>query len=207
MSKIEVDTIDTVTGTTTLQVGSTNTSTINIGASGDTINIPSGATFNVNGASFKNGITMADQWRLTANTNTSTDADVTTNWERVDNFGWGSIGTGLTESSGIFSFPSTGIYLINYTAVMMSAANDTTTTLNLDFTEDNSTYVTAAQVRNGAVTSGTAGTGASTFLFDITDITNNKIKFRTSSFDSGSYLQGNTTSNYTNFSAFRIGDT
>ena len=49
MSKIEVDTIDTVTGTTTLQVGSTNVSTINLGASGDTINIPSGATFNVNG--------------------------------------------------------------------------------------------------------------------------------------------------------------
>jgi len=40
------------------------------------------------------GIQMADQWRLTANTNTSTNADVTTNWERVDNSEWGGIGTG-----------------------------------------------------------------------------------------------------------------
>lgn len=49
MSKIEVDTIDTVTGTSTLQVGDSNTSTINIGASGDTINIPSGVTITNSG--------------------------------------------------------------------------------------------------------------------------------------------------------------
>ena len=49
MSKIEVDTIDTVTGTSTLQIGSTNVSTINLGASGDTINIPSGATITNSG--------------------------------------------------------------------------------------------------------------------------------------------------------------
>jgi hypothetical protein len=44
MSKLETNTIDTVSGTSTLQVGSTNTTTITLGASGDTINIPSGAT-------------------------------------------------------------------------------------------------------------------------------------------------------------------
>jgi len=49
MSKLETNTIDTVSGTSTLQVGSTNTSTITLGASGDTINVPSGATFNING--------------------------------------------------------------------------------------------------------------------------------------------------------------
>ena len=44
MSKIQVDTIDTRSGTSTMQIGSTNTSTINIGVSGDTVNIPSGVT-------------------------------------------------------------------------------------------------------------------------------------------------------------------
>ena len=44
MSKVQVDTIDTRSGTSTMQIGSTNTSTINIGVSGDTINIPSGVT-------------------------------------------------------------------------------------------------------------------------------------------------------------------
>jgi hypothetical protein len=44
MSKIQVDTIDTRSGTATMQIGSTNTSTINLGVSGDTVNIPSGVT-------------------------------------------------------------------------------------------------------------------------------------------------------------------
>lgn len=44
MSKVQVDTIDTRSGTSTMQIGSTNTSTINLGVSGDTINIPSGVT-------------------------------------------------------------------------------------------------------------------------------------------------------------------
>jgi hypothetical protein len=44
LSKVQVDTIDTRSGTSTMQIGSTNTSTINIGVSGDTINIPSGVT-------------------------------------------------------------------------------------------------------------------------------------------------------------------
>jgi len=44
LSKIQVDTIDTRSGTATMQIGSTNTSTINIGVSGDTVNIPSGVT-------------------------------------------------------------------------------------------------------------------------------------------------------------------
>ena len=44
MSTLKVDTIDTRSGTSTMQIGSTNTSTINIGVSGDTVNIPSGVT-------------------------------------------------------------------------------------------------------------------------------------------------------------------
>jgi hypothetical protein len=44
LSKVQVDTIDTRSGTSTMQIGSTNTSTINIGVSGDTVNIPAGVT-------------------------------------------------------------------------------------------------------------------------------------------------------------------
>src|SRR6056300_24241 len=56
------------------------------------------------------GITEADQWRLTANL--GTNGDITSNLERVDTTGFGYLGTGMTESSGVFSFPSTGIYKI-----------------------------------------------------------------------------------------------
>ena len=47
MSKLETNTIDTVSGTTTLQIGSTNTNTITLGTSGDTITVPSGASLSV----------------------------------------------------------------------------------------------------------------------------------------------------------------
>ena len=44
MSKLETITIDTPSGSNTMQVGSTNTATINLGVSGDTINVPAGVT-------------------------------------------------------------------------------------------------------------------------------------------------------------------
>ena len=44
MSKVETNTIDTVSGSSALQIGDGNTATIGLGKSGDTITIPSGAT-------------------------------------------------------------------------------------------------------------------------------------------------------------------
>ena len=58
MSKVQVDTIDTRSGTSTMQIGSTNTSTINIGVSGDTVNIPSGVTIANAGTATGFGETM-----------------------------------------------------------------------------------------------------------------------------------------------------
>jgi hypothetical protein len=66
-----------------------SSNTITIGASGDTISIPSGATIANSGtATGFGGITMADQWRITSNfSNSSGSADITANWERVDTYG------------------------------------------------------------------------------------------------------------------------
>jgi hypothetical protein len=76
MSKLETNTIDTVSGTSTLQVGSTNTTTITLGASGDTINIPSGATINNNGTQTGFGGTMTPAFAATqANTGFTASAD------------------------------------------------------------------------------------------------------------------------------------
>ena len=58
------------------------------------------------------GITMVDNWRLTTDFTGSANP-VASNWERNDTSPSVSYyGSQMTESSGIFSFPSTGIYLI-----------------------------------------------------------------------------------------------
>jgi len=73
MSKLETNTIDTVSGTSTLQVGSTNTSTITLGVSGDTINVPSGVTIANSGTAtgFGGDNTPIISAFLSANTNVS----------------------------------------------------------------------------------------------------------------------------------------
>ena len=53
MSKLETNTIDTVSGTTNLVIGSTNTSTIALGASGDTVTVPNGALTGQNYPAFE----------------------------------------------------------------------------------------------------------------------------------------------------------
>ena len=50
------------------------------------------------------GITMADQYRLTSSV--TGNGILTSNLERPDSSGFAKIGTGMTESSGVFSFPS-----------------------------------------------------------------------------------------------------
>ena len=160
-------------------------------------------------ASGVNTITMADQWRLTTTTNSGTSSDVTSNWERVDTNGWSGIGTGLTESSGIFSFPSTGIYLIKGFFSISIVAGDQSCAVILKTTTDNSTYDNSFTGYTGNGSTNLAnGLSAQEFLFDVTDITTHKFKFRTTSFSSsGTSISGNTDNQLSGFSVIRLGDT
>ena len=58
------------------------------------------------------GLTMVDQWRH--NSSNGESNGVLTNWERNDSSTFTQIGTGMTESSGIFTFPATGLYRIDW---------------------------------------------------------------------------------------------
>ena len=63
------------------------------------------------GTATTNGITMADQWRLAGDNNKTNDQVIDSNWERTDTF-FAQIGTGMSESSGVFTFPQTGVYFV-----------------------------------------------------------------------------------------------
>ena len=202
-SILKVDTIQDQDGNNIINESG---DTITIGASGDTVNVV--GTLQNNGSAFAQGITMADQWRLTATTNTGTDGAVTTNWERNDSTGYASLGTGLTESSGVFSFPETGLYYIVYTANINMDSTDPNVTYQLRVTTDNSTYdiVSDTASGNGSSASGVVTTFTNSYIINVTDITNVKFIFQTNNFDASTSVSGNTSRQRTGFVILRIGD-
>ena len=155
------------------------------------------------------GITEADNWRLTANTNSGSDADVTANWERSDSNGYTKIGTGLSESSGIFSFATTGIYLITFYGSFIIHGGDVQAVLALNTTLNNSSYSQVAHAVVGQESTGDdiRGSASSSFIFDVTNTSNCKFKFNTESFSSSTLLLGNTSHSFTTFTTVRLGDT
>jgi hypothetical protein len=186
MSKIEVDAIEPQSGTT-----------LTLGASGDTVNIASGATNNL-------GITEADQWRLTSNITASVDP-IASNLERSDSTGFGYIGTGMTVASGTWTFPSTGYYFVQYT-LLGSGTNDTIGG-EIKVTTNNSTYTVVAQGTVGDSAENTNTATTSTFV-DVTNTTNVKVRFTVNSISAGnSVIEGSSTQNLTHFTFIRLGDT
>ena len=108
------------------------------------------ATFHGSGANLTGisaGITMADQWRLNTGGTLTSDGTTqfTANWERGDTNSQGYIGSAMTESSGIFTFPSTGIYWIHsQMSFKRNSGDNRFAQLQLNVTTDNGTYTNAS---------------------------------------------------------------
>ena len=60
------------------------------------------------------GLSGASIWRITssANITANTETTLSTNWEQDDSVSAGILGSAMTQSSGVFTFPTTGIWLI-----------------------------------------------------------------------------------------------
>ena len=142
--------------------------------------------------SITSGITEADQWRMTSN---QTSTGLITNLERVDTTGGGYIGTGMSQSSGTFTFPSTGYYLISF--FMLS---DGLTRTQILTTTDNSSY----EIATRAYADSSVQSGVSQFLFDVTNTSTHKVQFNV---DAVSTLYGSTSYNQTHMTFIKLGDT
>jgi hypothetical protein len=157
---------------------------------------------------FANGITVADQFRLT--TDLTADADpISSNLERIDTSPQGTLGSGMSVSSGIFTFPSTGIYFVSFDGEFnTTASGGDSIRVDLKSTTDNFSSVDIAL----ATTRVGMGDNRSFFgrcqsLIDVTDVSNVKVKFKASTIDSGSRIEGDTAENLTVFTFIRLGDT
>ena len=67
------------------------------------------------------GLAMADEWRVATDNGETNDSTIS-GWERNDTE-FSQIGTGMTQSSGVFTFPANGIYKVEFYATSRRAAN------------------------------------------------------------------------------------
>lgn len=154
------------------------------------------------------GITEADEFRLTTNF-TGDKNPITDNWERNDT-DFDKIGTGLTaESGGVFSFPSTGIWLVTAYFRVSCTGENTYCMGEINVTSNNSSYSTRASASSG-MTNGSNDidqTYSTSCIIDVTNTSNVKFRISQNVADNTTTTVGNSNQNRTYFTAIRLGDT
>ena len=131
------------------------------------------------------GITEADMWNK-RDSDQSISGDTTTTvtgWTRVTGTAFGKLGTGLSynSSDGVFSFPSTGYYLIGCSLTFRDNANNSYMSNQIHTTTNNSSYGVVAMATQFQTADGSTNlfTSAYTqYLLDVTDTSNVKFKIR-----------------------------
>ena len=150
------------------------------------------------------GLSSAQTFRLTAGIGGAVDADITSNWEVPDTENQGNMGSLVSESSGIFTFSETGYYLIiaQGSTITNTAGN---VTIEVHITNDNSTYTMVADART--YNSNQNDTTMTHTIVDVTNVSNDKVKFFADVDQSNCELRGSTTQNLTCVSFMKIGAT
>ena len=213
MSKLETITIDTPSGSNTMQIGSTNTATINLGVSGDTVNVPAGVTIANAGTAtgFASAVTP-DNWQFfTLGSNftlTANNITIITGWgtpslsaRNIHNFGTQYV----THSSGTFSFSTEGYYEVVF-RLTGSTSGTVSGNAYINSTANNSSYADA--VDNNYSTNGSGGFNTyMDAIFKIEDTSNDKLNFSVYSASNNSEAAGNTSRMRTYLRFIRLGTT
>jgi hypothetical protein len=96
------------------------------------------------GTAVSNPVTQTDQWHITTTAGNITGQVISANWARMTPAGFAKIGAGMTESSGIFTFPTTGLYLISAQARFSYDSPRRYAQIFIQTTTNNSTYIDVA---------------------------------------------------------------
>lgn len=160
----------------------------------------------------KLGITEADTWCVTGtfqNSSNGTDEVKTSNWSRQVAPTYGSfskIGTGMSESSGIFTFPSTGIYHVTWNSYFDLSQATSAASIKIQVSNNGgSNYGNQAVSGCGSDPNRGQTVNAQCFV-DVTSTSNVKVRFLT---NGGTYINwfGDANATYTYATFVRIGDT
>ena len=155
-------------------------------------------------------ITMVDSWVVTSSFNATGAVDITANWAKHSDgtSNVGTIGTGMTESSGIFTFPTTGIYMVHHT---MSGRADSGSRSYIGMRQYFSTNSGSSfSVRSSGYSSGSSSTdhvvGSGTVFYDVTNVSTHRIKFDVETSAQCTFF-GNASNKNTGVVFIRLGDT
>ena len=161
------------------------------------------------------GLTQSDMWIMSGNI-TEDVGYITANWSRYTASG-GNIGSALTESSGVFTFPSTGYYKIDYIIGFRNQSSDyafTDVYLQLHYTTNNSSYAAATStIINvpGISSSNVYANGTGSIILDVTNTSNVKFKLYVNAYAGASQqngiIIGSSDKMATGFTCVRLGDT
>ena len=224
VNNIESDSgISSVTFTSDIELGTKNLKGHNLESTG----IITATTFSGSGANLTGtlpaisganltgiagGLTQADQWRVSSNFNLTaqTDTYITSNWERVDSNGYGLLGSGMSESSGEFTFPATGIYLVHLHLEAYFPSNTNPRLMaRIYVTVGGGSYSFVANGNSHAKDGGYYGGSDAFYLFDVTNTSTHKAKFLLYSSGTSNVITivGDSSTNKTYASFIRLADT
>ena len=154
-------------------------------------------------------ITMAEQWRLQSAL--QGNRTPLTGWNVVNTGNAGKIGSSMSESSGAFTFPSTGIYLIMF--VLQGYSDSSTQNLigNIQTTTNNSSWTGVAYSQNGIYDYSNSypshSNGMNTHIFDVENTSTHKVRFTYGAGQGGEYCDGHGSYTKTSATFIRLGDT
>ena len=161
-----------------------------------------GLTISSTGRVAMGNTTEIDMWFLPSSF-TSDNATITT-WTRANYTGYAKAGTGMTHNSGIFTFPSTGLYKVSFSFRLNTDHADTSFGCKLElstnsggaFTEINAAFENRSSNSSCHVQA----------LLNITDISTHQVRFTTSGLGSGSSVYGDSSRHDSNIIFERITD-
>ena len=119
------------------------------------------------------------------------------------------IGTGMTldSSTGIFTFPNTGKYLVINNPQIFVYGSDNAGVFTQVSTDGGSNFESAALPYIGNSSGNNIHSGVAFSFVDVTNTSNIKVRFKTDSLGTNSYVIGNSSYARTMFLFIRIGDT
>jgi hypothetical protein len=141
------------------------------------------------------GISVVDQWDV--NVAPQGSANPITSWvQTVNDGGAYNIGGQMSQSSGVFTFPSTGTYQVhfNWNYVSASSTPDNQFQIQIQTSLDGGSSWQIAAHTGGGIFSTTAGQTATVlWMFDVTDVSNRLVRFTIANCASGTYGYGSGT--------------